>query len=135
MKKEKGDRIEGKKQMSLEFGGPKVGSLRNGIDACVKELMQGRLYYCFINVLYEWSLKTEAARSSKMLAFYSNTTLHYNPEDLDLNLHHYENLNSHIQYIHPIFLDEHMRSTIIQAYCLFQVLQFLYYMNTIQMQM
>jgi hypothetical protein len=42
--------------------------------------------------LYHFTLKMEAARSSEILASYCNTTWHHNPEDLDLNLHHFGNL-------------------------------------------
>jgi hypothetical protein len=36
----------------------------------------------------------EQARSFKMLVSYNNTTWRHNPEDLDFNLHHCENLKS-----------------------------------------
>jgi hypothetical protein len=39
--------------------------------------------------------KLEAARSSKTFVSYSNTTWHYNPEYLDLNLPQSENLKSY----------------------------------------
>jgi hypothetical protein len=41
------------------------------------------------------TLNMEAARSSYTSVSYCNTTQHHNPEDLDLNLHHW-NLKSHI---------------------------------------
>jgi hypothetical protein len=38
----------------------------------------------------------EVARFSETLITYCTTTWHHNPEDLNLNLHHYENLESSI---------------------------------------
>jgi hypothetical protein len=43
------------------------------------------------------TLKMKAARSSELLP-YRITTRHNNPEDLDLNIYHRENLKSRIQY-------------------------------------
>jgi hypothetical protein len=42
-------------------------------------------------------LKMEAAWFSIMLLSYCISTWHHNPEDLDLNLHHCENLKSWIK--------------------------------------
>jgi len=41
-----------------------------------------------------FTLKIEVAWSSETLVSYHNTTQHHNPENLDLNPHHYENLGS-----------------------------------------
>jgi len=41
------------------------------------------------------AVKVEAARSSEVVGSYCNTIQCHNPEDLDLNLHHHENLKSH----------------------------------------
>jgi hypothetical protein len=49
-------------------------------------------YECF-------EVKMKTAWSSKMLVSYYNTTWHQNPEDINLNLHCYENLKSHIMII------------------------------------
>jgi hypothetical protein len=35
--------------------------------------------------------------ASETLVSYHYSTQHYNPENFDLNLHHYENLKSHIK--------------------------------------
>jgi len=42
----------------------------------------------------DFILKTEAARSSKTLVYYCNTTWHHNPKDFNLNHNHSENLKS-----------------------------------------
>jgi hypothetical protein len=39
-----------------------------------------------------FTLKMEAAKSSKTLVLYRTITQHHNPEDLDLTLHCHENL-------------------------------------------
>jgi len=41
--------------------------------------------YLVPSVFVYFSLKMDAARSSETLVSYSNITLSYNPEDLDLN--------------------------------------------------
>jgi hypothetical protein len=42
------------------------------------------------------TLKMEAAMFSEVLALYHNTTWHCNPDDLDLNLHHLENISHNL---------------------------------------
>jgi len=42
------------------------------------------------------AVKMEAVRSSETVVSYHNTTLRHDPEDLDLNYHRYENLNTRI---------------------------------------
>jgi hypothetical protein len=51
----------------------------------------------FFSSTIHFTLTMEAAFSSKMLVSCCNTMpKHHDPEDLDLNLHHHENLTSHI---------------------------------------
>jgi hypothetical protein len=55
------------------------------------------------NVMHQlksrFTLKMEAARPYKMLLSHCNTTQHHNPEDLDFNLLHCENLKSYIKFV------------------------------------
>jgi hypothetical protein len=44
-------------------------------------------------LLFYFTLKMEAGKSSETLVSYRNTTRRHSPEDLDLNLHRRENLN------------------------------------------
>jgi len=63
-----------------------------------------------------YTLKMEAAWSFKALVSYHFATQHHKPEDHDLNLHHLENLKSHIHtQLHSCLLCK-LRRTILRKF-------------------
>jgi hypothetical protein len=65
----------------------------DNITVCVKiQVEVFRVVTPWIVVRYPFTLKMQAAWTSEPLVSHHNTKLRHNPEKLDLNFHHHENL-------------------------------------------
>jgi hypothetical protein len=71
---------------------------------------------CSIVVIYQ-HFGVPSSGSYETLVSYGNTTQYHNPEDLDLNLHHLDNLKSPLISFHPLY-----QINIILAVCTLPIL-------------